>query len=336
MEAVTPMQAKQIELLERRLWDVGSGSDTNIRFLSTRPMQKLRGERVIVAGSISGTLFRLQADAAALALMVGRREPGLELGPTLDGTQRALAIAYLFSTEIAAVENTCGARLAVSSATLAPPAADDGEEAQALHFIVEWRGVRVPASLQLPGTTFPAVHRFLRRLPADQEPFQDARIVASVRLGTRRLRAEVVRSLKSGDGLVLPGGLAAAGMLVLGERMVAKVAIAGDEAILEGPPAEPAGELERSYLQKEMLMAEHDDVIGRGPLGGITVEVAFEVGRRQMTLAAANQLAAGDRIALGRTSADAVDLICGGRIFGSGRLIDVEGSLVVEVLEILS
>lgn len=68
----------------------------------------------------------------------------------------------------------------------------------------------------------------------------------------------------------------------------------------------------------------------------LPIEIAVECGQLELTVEEASRLRAGDVLRLGEPLSGEVSLTVGRRRIGRGRLVDVEGELGVELLEIES
>jgi type III secretion protein Q len=171
-----------------------------------------------------------------------------------------------------------------------------------------------------------------RRLPL--AALDALRVVVPVKLAGHRMPAAALRGLGVGD-IVLPAttyfdtqGL---GRLPLG-GMSAQVRYAAPGLL--------------TILRLEMRMnpdsehAANGDEAGPNEVAGEATEAAldqlplalsFELGTLQLNLAQLRTLASGAVLELAQGSADSIAIVCGGRHFGRGEAVDVDGRLGVRI-----
>jgi type III secretion protein Q len=69
-------------------------------------------------------------------------------------------------------------------------------------------------------------------------------------------------------------------------------------------------------------------------LDDLPVRLAFELGRLELPLAEITTLGVGHVFELGRDTTQPVDILANGRRIGCGRIVDIAGSLGVQIVRI--
>lgn len=315
-----------------KVWALPQGA---IRFgaigEAARPRWAL-GEVMTILATAGRRPIRIAVPLEPLALRVERLEAGVDLGPRLQADQRGEALEYLFAPVLDELETAVGCRIELLEARFDAPRSNERSNLT-LEATLEWDGDALPALVDLPADLLPPVRRFLRNLEPAPPRFPQADIPVCVRLAVQHLSFAALLALKPGDGILLPPPAARRPYLVVAEHRLAAVKVGEGGTILSEAPRGPHDERESAYLQEHVLTNEETTAPDRGPLAGVSVNLAFELGRKRLTIAEVERLSAGDRFPLSRTPDDGVDLVFGGRIIGSGRFIKVDGDLVVEIVE---
>jgi type III secretion protein Q len=158
---------------------------------------------------------------------------------------------------------------------------------------------------------------------------------AALRVGTTRLSIAAFMSLRPGDAVLLQIGDGKSGMLVVAEVWTALARYdAANWRLLEAPkPASGAGRMEWTMRRIDTV----DDGPDNSPINDpdqLPVQLTFEVGRLEITLAELRRLGPGSVLELGRDIAEPVRISAQGRPVGQGELVDVEGMVGVKVVRL--
>jgi len=154
-----------------------------------------------------------------------------------------------------------------------------------------------------------------------------------VPLHLRMLVADVMLSeldaAAAGD-VILPDALPAGELLaVAGERFAWRARRDGARVQLLSPRLRPPViGLERWVMSQEIAA---DDAAG---LDELPVRLAFELGRLELPLAELAVLGPGHVFELARDEAQPVDILANGRRIGQGRIVNVAGSIGVQIVRI--
>jgi type III secretion protein Q len=168
----------------------------------------------------------------------------------------------------------------------------------------------------------------LAHLPDCRDGVPDLPVWLHVRRGCALVTAADLTAARAGDVIpidTLPDGDL---LLVLGERFVWRAR--GEDAGLRllTPKLRPrAIGLERWMMDE----AIEDDA---AELDDLPVRLAFELGRLELPLAEVTTLGVGHVFELARDVAQPVDILANGRRIGRGRIVDVAGSLGVQIVRI--
>jgi len=116
-------------------------------------------------------------------------------------------------------------------------------------------------------------------------------------------------------------------LLVTGERFTWRARHDGTQLQIVSPRLHaPAVGLERWVMSNEFAA---DDAAG---LDELPVRLAFELGRIELPLAELALLGPGHVFELARNEAQPVDIVANGRRIGQGRIVDVAGSIGVQIV----
>jgi type III secretion protein Q len=181
-----------------------------------------------------------------------------------------------------------------------------------------------------------SISALLTLWPVAPRIMEDLPLPAALRIGATRLPLAVLRSLRVDDKILLQIGDGIGGTLVLAESWLA--AAQQDEAgiwrLTEAPrPARGAGEAERTMLMHKPI----DDEIASAAITDpdqLPVQLTFEIGRLEITLAELRRLGPGAVLELGRSTSELVRISAQGQPVGQGRLVDIEGAAGVQVVRL--
>ncbi|WP_407158265.1 FliM/FliN family flagellar motor switch protein [Bradyrhizobium sp. STM 3557] len=154
----------------------------------------------------------------------------------------------------------------------------------------------------------------------------------ALRIGSTQLSHAALLSLQLGDAVLLQSGDGRHGMLVIAESWTAMAERhAQTWRLLEAPG--PAAERERT--EWTMRSVEAIEVAPEGSSVSdpdqLPVQLMFDVGRLEMTLAELRVLGRGSIVELGRRIVEPVRISAQGRPVGWGELVDVDGLVGVKV-----
>jgi type III secretion protein Q len=162
------------------------------------------------------------------------------------------------------------------------------------------------------------------------------RLPAALQVGATVLPVSTFRSLQPGDAVLLQVGNGRSGMLVVAGVWTAVARQdGGGWRLTEAPRA--AAEVGRTEWTMRATDAaggglEHPPINDPDQL---PVQLTFEVGRLEMTLAELRRLGPGSVLELGRAIAEPVRICAQGRPVGQGELVDIEGMVGVKVVRLL-
>jgi type III secretion protein Q len=246
----------------------------------------------------------------------------------------ALLLEFAMLPIIKALEQATRRKLSITGLTTANP----GVTPTGLGFVLESDDQLWPLSLSsVPvhsdaSDPLAALMQFWPPAPKSMARF---RMPAALRIGTTRLSIAALRSLRPGDAVLLQVGDGSSGMLVVAERWTAPARRhAAAWHLLEAPKA--ASESGRMEWTMRSLDAVEDSP-ETPPINDpdqLPVQLTFEVGRLELTLAELRRLGPGSIIELGRGFAEPVRISAHGRPVGQGELVDVEGMVAVKVVRL--
>jgi len=196
-----------------------------------------------------------------------------------------------------------------------------------LGMAVRYGTVEATLRLDLDAAAAWSIAPALERLPDCPDDLPDL----PVHLHVRSLAADV--TLAELDG-ACPGDVILAEalpadevLLVAGERFTWRARHKGMQLQIVSPRLHaPAVGLERWVMSNEFAA---DDA---GGLDELPVRLAFELGRIELPLAELALLGPGHVFELARNEAQPVDIVANGRRIGQGRIVDVAGSIGVQIV----
>jgi type III secretion protein Q len=172
--------------------------------------------------------------------------------------------------------------------------------------------------------------------PVTPRVMEDLAVPAALRIGATRLPLAVLRSLRVDDKILLQIGDGIGGTLVLAESWLAAAQQdkAGIWRLTEAPrPARGAGEAERTMLMHKSIDDETASAAITDP-DQLPLQLTFEIGRLEITLAELRRLGPGSVLELGRSTSELVRISAQGQPVGQGRLVDVDGAAGVQVVRL--
>jgi type III secretion protein Q len=171
--------------------------------------------------------------------------------------------------------------------------------------------------------------------PVTPRPMARFRLPATLRVGVTILSFGAFMSLQLGDAVLLQVGGSTQGMLVVAETWSA---IAQREAagwlLLEAPKAsQDVGRMEWTMRSMDTPTDELDNAPVSDP-DQLPVQLTFDVGRLEMTLAELRRLGPGSVMELARSITEPVRISAQGRSVGQGELVDIEGMIGVKIVRL--
>lgn len=193
---------------------------------------------------------------------------------------------------------------------------------------VRYGGIDGTVRLDLDADAADQVVAALAHLPDWRDGVADLPVWLHVRRGCALVTAADLMAAQAGDVIpidTLPDGEL---LLVLGERFVWRTRHedAGVRLLTRRLRPRAIG-LERWMMDD----AIEDDA---AELDDLPVRLAFELGRLELPLAEVTTLGVGHVFELGREAAQSVDVLANGRRIGRGRIVDIAGSLGVQIVRI--
>lgn len=226
------------------------------------------------------------------------------------------------------LEAVAGCTVVVTDIMAAASAPSGGFHALALDAFGRAWPLRLVADLQ---TLAALLHRWPRApLPADR-----VTVPATMRLGTTRMPAGVLRTVQPGDAVLIERGSAGPrAMLVVAETMMAPAHWDGREWQLHHAPRSGDAEREEWLGMNDTAPQNIDDGDAILHEDALPVTLCFDVGRLELSLGALQKLGAGSVLELPGSAETPIRITIGGRHVGTGELVDVEGRAGVRVIRI--
>jgi type III secretion protein Q len=177
-----------------------------------------------------------------------------------------------------------------------------------------------------------ALAALLRFWPVAPRSMARFSLPAAFRIGKTTLPVAALASLQPGDAVLLQIGDGKKGLLVIAEMWTAGAQRrAAEWQLFEAPRAASEAErMEWTLRSVDTVEGEQTGVSVNNP-DQLPVQLTFEVGRSEITLAELRTLGAGSVLELGRSVAEPIRISAQGRPVGQGELVDVEGVVGVKI-----
>jgi len=285
-----------------------------------------------------------------------RRHPSIADVPLWADLPEALRLAVLdliLTPILESLQRLMGDAATLEAATLEPGAAADEKPAALAHLVLEFSDAGhddapVPLRVAIPDRQAALLlcdrlaHLPIRgaSLGAQQRP--DLPITVCVDAGSMRISINELSSLERGDILLPPDYSGAQGRIMLRPCPPATGQTTPPTAapgLLCAVNDTQATVLTAVTKSQEITMTTTDTSASTSPaedqagldVGGIDVELCFELERRTMTVADLAALVPGYTFTLGCDPLSPVSLRVNGAVVGTGRLVDINGVLGVQV-----
>jgi len=173
----------------------------------------------------------------------------------------------------------------------------------------------------------------LRAWPVEPRPWPNLPIPAVLRLGTTRLHFAVLRSLVPDDTVLLQTRSSCDAILVLAELRLAAAEHQGGVWRLKETPRPAASSDDKEWIMQSDHVAMTQEDLPDG-LDEIPVQLAFDLGRVEISLGELRRLGVGAVLETSRSLDGLVRISANGRLIGSGTLVDVEGRVGVQIVRL--
>lgn len=257
-----------------------------------------------------------------------RLEPNLDV-VTMPPNLAGFLLEAACLPAILAAERISGRDISIASLE----ADADDLVADGLRLVLDDGGRRWRIHVSSNSTTDDVVGAILDFWPVAPRSMSRFPLPAALRLGTTWLTLAALASLRSDDAVLLQTRCAEGGVLVLAEAWIATAERHGTAwRLSEAPrPARFKHEMEWTMRDESEPGNRAEPIIDPDEL---PVQVAFDVGRLDITLGELRRLAAGSVLEVNRSAEDLVRISANGRLIGHGALVDVEGTVGVRIVRL--
>jgi type III secretion protein Q len=261
----------------------------------------------------------------------------------LDPPHLALLFELALGDELAMLEASLGARLAITCVR----AADDDRQnrATALAFAIAVDGLgTLGGELLLQPAQAIMFSQFLDRCanPAPQAgkgksivpplPEGEVPVTIGVRVAAATFAVGEIATLSPGDVVIADHCCRQANtaVAVIAEHLVAPVELTAAGAGIAAPPTRARGS-PWEWSMENGGNSPRPDVAQKTNFDDIPVKLLFELGRIELSLAEIRQLAPGAIVPISRPLEDSVDILANGRRIGRGSLVQIGDSLGIRI-----
>jgi type III secretion protein Q len=262
--------------------------------------------------------------------MLAAFDPALQL-ETMPSDLSAFLLEAAMLKIVALCEQATGRDISITAMDRADFQAPDEGLRLALDYGGQRWGLLLTAAAGREKTSDPlsALLHFWPIAPRSMDHF---RLSALLRLGTTTMSFAAFKSLRTGDAVLLQTGGGKNYLLVIAESWTAIAQRRNAEwQLLEAPkPAFEVGRMEWTLRSTDAVEGEQGGYPINDP-DQISVQLTFEVGKLEITLAELRRLGAGSILELGRGVAEPIRISAQGRPVGHGELVEVEGVVGVRV-----
>lgn len=268
-------------------------------------------------------------DAAAQITLPGQLVHDLltRLDPAASGASPDV-VALLFELAVEPLLIRLEAYVPSLTIAMRPASTQIGAAMFAVGLAVRYSGIVGTVRLDLDADAAGLVAVALTHLPDYRNAVSDWPVWLHVRQGCALVTVADLMAARQGDVIpidTLPDGDL---LLVLGERFVWRARFEnGGLKLLTRRLRPRAIGLERWMMDE----AIEDDA---AELDDLPVRLAFELGRLELLLAEVMTLGVGHVFELGRDATQPVDILANGRRIGRGQIVEVAGSLGVQLIRI--
>jgi type III secretion protein Q len=264
------------------------------------------------------------------------QDQGLE---HLQPRHLALLLELAFTDALQALEASLGSRLAIEAVNTVAGGSKVGAVSLAFDLAVDGLGASFGELLLHPRLAAKLTRLLDRRaaaapffVPPSQSGEVTVPLPVSIRVAATTCSVGEIASLSPGDVVMAdhccrPAQTAVA---VVGEHLVAPVALAATSARIIAPLARIQGSLWEWSMENGSGRPQAD-VMQQSGLDDIPVKLVFELGRVELSLAEVRQLAPGALIGLSHPIEESVDISANGRRIGRGSLVQIGSNVGVRI-----
>jgi type III secretion protein Q len=287
------------------------------------------GERCLTL-SWGSDRFNLRCPISLPRQILGAFDPALQ-AEGMPSDLAALLLEAAMLPIISRCEQMTGRDVSIHALDQADfPASEEG-----LRLVLEYGDQRWPLLLSAVGARKGApdlITALLRFWPTSPRLMARFSLPAVLRIGTTTLSVAALASLQPGDAVLLLTGDGKKGVLVVAEMWTATAQRQGAKWQLLEPPkaAFETGRMEWTLRSVDAVEGVQTDAPISNP-DQLPVQLTFEVGRLEITLAELRTLGIGSVLELGRSVAEPIRISAQGRPVGQGELVDVEGAAGVKI-----
>ena len=305
-----------------------------------------------VALELGGTLFTLcpggnprgfEGRSVAIAVTVGHERATLTVpvalideiiakagGSTFTDIgpgSTLLLLEHLLTDQVSALEAALGETITFEDVSLSSPRA---ASPVMLQCVTATRSYHVEVVLEANAAAFLA--RAASAAGANPAALSSLPIEVGLRKGSARISRRLLESVRPGDVIVADAICAKnRAVAVVGERLAASAVIENESLRLLTPFTRLSGsELENWSMTEHNTPRPADDA-QQGHIDDIAVKLAFEMGRRDMSLGDLKTIAPGYIFDLSRTPENAIEIYAGSQRIGQGEIVQIGDALGVRV-----
>ncbi|PDT34764.1 YscQ/HrcQ family type III secretion apparatus protein [Rhizobium sp. M10] len=323
--SAAPRSLSRSSLPAREPWKFPfRGGSITIRPLAADIAAGRIGEPVQIRAAVAGRQILLIAPAATVQLLAERLEP-LLAWEKLPPAARAAALEQLLADVFETVEDKAGAPISLTEIGAAPEPTFAGN----FGFELGWNGITIPLCGRFDGEHLARLAQWASLLPRRTMP--DLTAPVCLRRGYAVLSVRELRSLRTGDGIVIDLAAGETIVAVTAERYLAACTRSEKGVVLSSPLlASPNGPM-RHFMTNETVDGQLQGEPRPSAIDDIPVKLVFDAGRIELPLRELETIGEGHVFALDRPMSNAVEIIAQGRIIGRGEIISVDGLSAVRV-----
>lgn len=256
-----------------------------------------------------------------------------DAGGVFSATKTALLIEFFLSGPISEIERITGHTLRFSAIETWP-----GERPETLNLyghaidaVIAFDQVQTAVRLHLCTSGMEMLEILLKKLPTTRRKIAKLPISVGFEIGHAALELGELRLLEPGDAVLpIEQGIATDSIIVtVAGRAYAEAKLHNGEMsivkLLKNQEVSMSNETSLQNKKPDSALANFDEM---------EINLTFEIGRMQMTLAELETIAPGYVFKLDRELSGLIDVISGGRRIGRGSLVEIGDRVGVRLLEV--
>lgn len=240
----------------------------------------------------------------------------------------AMVLECMLTRPIERIEALADCPIVLQRLDVAPPDAALGLSDAVLLLEVEHDRAKFGVGLDLGPAALATLAALLDRMPVMRAESGAIPLQICLRAGITELTLSDLRALRAGDAVLLQetGLMDGRVAMIVGERRMAAARLSPDGAVLETTLRPAAGTPVGRWCVDNQFEDPVDDDVRE-----MRVTLVFEMGRRLASLAEVEGLGVGSVVDTGAGPDGLVDVLVNGRRIGRGRIVQVGGSLAVQL-----